>query len=374
MKKILIFAFVLTCKFLVAQNWTFNKGDNPFDGNYRTASVVGIGSDSPYNNPMLVVNLFNEKELNFYISSAGYFQSLSDIEILWAFDNEPKIHYETTDFTISKDGKSLFLNKFKNLNSFKVLRRLEFIRKFKLSEKVHVRIKNKHGKNDIVFSLSGCTQAINSVISEEFIEYHKTIRDMVNQSLMEHELKTKECSKIIEPLIAFYETRDFEIRLTCDKVISAMKNDNFQIKDIDSVKLKMHINLTTGTLTLFDKDKNKLTGFSVGISDSSNMAKTLKLKGKKRIIATLDKYEIPAIDVVEIIDRINDKRLRNIEEEKVNNVKFEFFDSHLNIVFNNNERTIESLSIFNGGLIDNIKTHVKRYNKNIRRNNKKLRR
>jgi len=60
---VIIFTFSLSIK---AQSWKYNSGGNPFDGKYKTASIKGTGSDYPYNNPVLAINLYNEESLNFY--------------------------------------------------------------------------------------------------------------------------------------------------------------------------------------------------------------------------------------------------------------------------------------------------------------------
>ena len=75
MKNLLFILFLCAITNLHSQSWGFKSGGNAFDGKYRTAYVQGSGTDFPYNKPLLTINLFNDDLLNFYITSAGYFQS-----------------------------------------------------------------------------------------------------------------------------------------------------------------------------------------------------------------------------------------------------------------------------------------------------------
>ena len=80
MRKIILFTILLCQVTISAQSWSFKSGGNAFDGKYKTSSIKGKGTDFPYNNPLLVINLFKEESLNFYIAEAGYFQDLSETE------------------------------------------------------------------------------------------------------------------------------------------------------------------------------------------------------------------------------------------------------------------------------------------------------
>ena len=146
------------------QGWTYSEGGNAFDGKYKTSSVVGKGTNFPYNKPSLVINKFNGEQLNFYISNGGYFQEKTNIGVLWVFDNEPDIIYSTYDWSISDDGKILFFSEFNNPDGSGKLNPVDIIEKLTLANKVTVRMKDKFGSNDIVFSLSGSTKAINFVL------------------------------------------------------------------------------------------------------------------------------------------------------------------------------------------------------------------
>ena len=63
MKKIIFIAILLRQIMVSAQNWSFESGGNVFDGKYKTSSIKGKGTDFPYNNPLLVINLFKNESL-----------------------------------------------------------------------------------------------------------------------------------------------------------------------------------------------------------------------------------------------------------------------------------------------------------------------
>ena len=168
MKRITSLLIALFPFLLIGQTWTFEEGGNPFDGKYRTSSVVGKGTNFPYNKPSLVVNKFDNGNINFYISNGGYFQSKTNIGVYWVFDNEPDIIYSTYDWSISNDGKILFFKQFNNPNDKNTkLQPIEIIDKLTTANSVSVRMKDMYGSNDILFSLSGSTKAINFVIPKE---------------------------------------------------------------------------------------------------------------------------------------------------------------------------------------------------------------
>jgi hypothetical protein len=186
MKKILLILLFIPLVSL-GQSWIYSEGVDVFDGKYKTSSKKGNGNNFPYNNPALVINKFENKQLNFYISDGGYFQENTNIRILWIFDNEPENIYSSYDWSISGDGKTLFFKDFNNSkeNDGTKLKPVEMIEKLVLANKVNVRISDRFGKNDIVFSLSGSTEAINFVISKEERE------GMIKKVLSDREAKSK---------------------------------------------------------------------------------------------------------------------------------------------------------------------------------------
>jgi hypothetical protein len=201
MKTLLSLSALLITLTLTAQSWTFSEGGNAFDGKYKTSSVIGKGTNYPYTKPSLVINKFEgEENINFYISGGGYFQEKTGISVLWVFDNEPNKIYSTYDWTISSDGKILFFREFNNPDGLARLKPIDIIDKLTLANKVTVRMKDDYGSNDVVFSLSGSSKAINSVIPQDerkkIIDLAKADRDAVegeaekNQTVFDELMKT----------------------------------------------------------------------------------------------------------------------------------------------------------------------------------------
>ena len=151
----------------LSQTWKYEAGGSTFDGKYKTAYIQGSGNKFPYKTPSLVINKFEGKSINFYISDGGFFQEKTGIRVLWVFDNEPEKLYSTYDYSISSDGKTLFFAEFNNPDGSGKLKPIDIIEKLTLANKVSVRMSDDFGSNDIVFSLSGSTKAINFIIPKE---------------------------------------------------------------------------------------------------------------------------------------------------------------------------------------------------------------
>ena len=166
--KNLLFTLALLISFTsFGQTWKYSEGGNAFDGKYKTSSVSGVGTKYPYTSPTLVINKFEGRAINFYISDGGFFQEKTGIGVLWVFDNEPNKRYSTYDYSISSDGKILFFTEFNNPDGSGKLNPVDIIEKLTLANKVTVRMEDDYGSNDIVFSLSGSTKAVNFVIPKE---------------------------------------------------------------------------------------------------------------------------------------------------------------------------------------------------------------
>ena len=167
MKKLLCTLALFTSFASFGQTWKYSEGGNAFDGKYKTSIVTGVGTNFPYTKPSIVINKFEGKAINFYISGGGYFQDGTGIKVLWVFDNEPDILYSTYDYSISSDGKILFFSEFNNPDGAGKLKPIDIIEKLTLANKVTLRMSDDYGSNDIVFSLSGSSKAINFVIPKE---------------------------------------------------------------------------------------------------------------------------------------------------------------------------------------------------------------
>jgi len=263
MKKLLVLLSFCAITNLYSQSWKFSSGGNAFDGKYKTAYVQGKGSEFPYNKPLLTVNLYNDESLNFYIASAGYFQSESETSVKWIFSNEPKVIYITEDLSISKDNKIIFLNSFKNSITREYLSRLDFINKLKTASRVDVRISDKYDDNDIAFKLSGSSKAINFVISKKYknkieaikkeieLEYELKRIEIEKKLILENEEKEKRelIVKNISSLLNNYNLSEIELDKVISKIISYSKIENFNLDSIASLNiestktLSAHLNL-----------------------------------------------------------------------------------------------------------------------------------
>lgn len=163
MKGILV--FVLICcvisNFTFGQKWTYNSGNNPFDGNFVTSSIIGIGGKYPDNKPILKVNHFeNNNHLNIYLIDVGYAGCDNKIAYI-KFDNESKIY--TLPVLTNSDRDAWFLD-FSIIDS--PLTILELLKNLKTQNKVFIRISSDCGKSDLEFSLLGSTVAIDYILAD----------------------------------------------------------------------------------------------------------------------------------------------------------------------------------------------------------------
>lgn len=228
MKKLLLFLIPL---FSFAQTWTSSEGGSVFDGKYKTSSVRGKGDNFPYNKPVLVINKFENEFPNFYISGGGYFQENSNIEVLWVFDNEPDTIYSTYSWSISDDGKILFFSQFNNPDGLGKLKPIDFIEKLMLANKVSVRMKDKYGSNDIVFSLSGSTKAINFVLPKEERDSLKDSAEISRESAV-RALAEKEKKQVEE------EKKKLEKQQIFDNLVKSANYEKLTESSISSLKLQ----------------------------------------------------------------------------------------------------------------------------------------
>jgi len=192
MKKLLFTLALLISFASYGQTWKFSEGGDAFDGKYKTSIVTGFGTNFPYTKPSIVINKFEGKSINFYISDGGFFQDGTGIRVLWVFDNEPDILYSVYDYSISSDGKILFFTEFNNPDGAGKLKPIDIIEKLTLANKVTVRMSDDYGSNDIVFSLSGSSKAINFVIPKEerqqMIEKGLAERTVLGEAEVENQL------------------------------------------------------------------------------------------------------------------------------------------------------------------------------------------
>ena len=167
MKKLLL---ILICVPLIGlgQTWKYRSGGNDFDGKYRTSFVTGTGDDWPYDSPQLVVNYWeNSKNLNLYITKAGYYTYDSGTKVYLSFSNENEIVYVCNDLSYSRDNEQVFMRDFYLRDNYnEKFNKIEIIEKLMNASYVNIRISNDYGKNTMKFSLKGSTKAIKFVIPD----------------------------------------------------------------------------------------------------------------------------------------------------------------------------------------------------------------
>ena len=228
MQKLLFLSilFLYTQTNIKAQSWKYENGGDAFDGKYKTSFVKGSGSKFPYNDPILAINKYdNSPAVNFYISSAGYFQENTSVKILWVFNTEPDVIYSTYDWSYSSDGKTIFLREFNDPKSDNKISKYEFMKKLKSASKVSARISDKYGTNTLTFSLSGSTKAIDFVLPN--------LKDLISDVESERQIKNK-----------FKEEKKVEL----NKLLEILKTQKISESSMSILKNQIETDLGIGLL------------------------------------------------------------------------------------------------------------------------------
>ena len=346
MKKIILITILFSQITISAQNWSFKSGGNAFDGKYKTSSIKGKGTDFPYNNPLLVINLFKEESLNFYIADAGYFQDLSETDVLWIFNNEPETLYKSNDLSKSDDSKILFFEDFINSTTNESLSKIEFIEKLKTANRVSVRIKDNYGKNDISFSLRGSTKAIDYVISKKFrenlIAYQKEIKKIAKERLDEQvKVNTRILLMLNNSGINHNEWQNLfeKIDYNCDLY-------DINLKEIDTINI--NIEKYSTNLNLINKEgkilkeiryiDSVIPEYIKQVKEQKLKIKEQKLKAKSDNIKPLLKHlQLNEKEEINVIDRI-------IEISERDEMKLSELDS-INILISPKYSSLTSLHL-----------------------------
>jgi len=230
MKKLLFLSILFLCTQtnIKAQSWKYENGGDAFDGKYKTSFVKGSGSKFPYNDPILAINKYdNSPAVNFYISSAGYFQENTSVKILWVFNTEPDVIYSTYDWSYSSNGKTLFFVKFNDPNSDNKISKYEFMEKLKSASRVSVRISDKYGTNTLTFSLSGSTKAIDFVLPN--------LNDLISDVESKRKIKNE-----------FKEVKKIEL----NRLLEILKNQKISESSMSILKNQIETDLGIGLLGL----------------------------------------------------------------------------------------------------------------------------
>ena len=245
MKKLLL---ILLCLPMIGfgQSWTFNSGGNDFDGKYKTSSVVGTGTDYPYDSPRLVINFFEDTEqINFYIADAGYFSSSSNTSVQLSFSNEKGTIYKSNSLSYSSDRKSVFLGDYFSPNNIK---RFEIFQKLMAASYVNIRISNDYGKNDLKFSLKGSSRAIKFVIPyDEIVEEENNVKKNKELSQKKAKLLVQERDSVLR-----YNLKKYAISSNLENKI--INNINLEIKSRGFKKIE-----NIDSLVVWKSDENVLS-------------------------------------------------------------------------------------------------------------------
>ncbi|WP_293296833.1 hypothetical protein [Allomuricauda sp.] len=169
---------------IVNAQWKYKSDNDPFDGDYKTAYVVGDGR-SPYNEPMFVINKFSgRRNFNVFITNFGY-TGCDPNTLEFSFgDGEVYTAYDVNDNT---DRDALFINQIRGIDMY------SFIKLLMEKSKMYVRHSNDCGINRMEFSLSGSSNSIKRVIGDW---------------LADNEKVHKEKEKVIDELIEYYKGLD----------------------------------------------------------------------------------------------------------------------------------------------------------------------
>ena len=160
MKKVILLLAVVFSVNVSAQSWSYRSGGNVFDGEYKVASVKGTGNDYPYDSPTLYVRIMADGDLDIFINGVGYVTDETILTI--AFDGEVK--YRDNGALPSGDNEAVFI-------SFSDVKTSELIEDMKSASTMSVRFSASHGgKNDMKFSLSGSTRALQQTLGSDYTE------------------------------------------------------------------------------------------------------------------------------------------------------------------------------------------------------------
>lgn len=158
MKNLIFILLVFISVSLFGQRWEYSTGGNAFDGKYKTSSVIGTGTKSPYRTPMMVVNLFDDNDRpSVYFANAGY-AGCGGKRIYINFDDNDEVYSFYVNTNNDKDV--WFIEWDYSGNDLEII---ELLEKLKKHSYVNVRIKSDCGKNDLKFTLSGSSVAIDFV-------------------------------------------------------------------------------------------------------------------------------------------------------------------------------------------------------------------
>jgi len=163
---------VISCH---AQSWSYNKGRDVFDGEYRTSSVTGMSDKYPWDSPRFVVNYLPNSGYNIYISRVGFF--CDNVKIKITFDNTDVVYY--ANVIPSNKQEVVFIKGAYYLDNelgrvdMSIFLLLDLIKRH---NKMYIRLSDDCSIMNMEFPLSGSSRAINFVYGEQAAEIDKRVK------------------------------------------------------------------------------------------------------------------------------------------------------------------------------------------------------
>ncbi|MEB8328651.1 hypothetical protein OO009_04725 [Flavobacteriaceae bacterium KMM 6897] len=175
MNKSFIFLFLFPV-FLIAQ-WKTTSDSNKFDGDYKSAFVVGEGDKLPYTKPSFGIKNFDSKEPMIFLINVGYTGCLNNI-LMFSFNDSDEV-FRTSNVDVNLNNDAIFINEFNNLSV------LNFIELLKTRSKLFIRYKSSCGSEDFEFGLSGSSKAIDFAAGTYFKDLALETQRLNKEKLIE---------------------------------------------------------------------------------------------------------------------------------------------------------------------------------------------
>lgn len=282
MKQTLILVLILLTPIVsYSQEWQYHVGNNSFDGEFKSASIQGLSDNYPYVNPLLNVNIWNEKTLNFYIKNSGFSQDDTINSILFLPDVEPNVIYYAENVNISTDGKTIFLKSFKT-DYIKRISLLNFLEILKKASKIDVRVKTEYGNYDILFNMDGYSETLPKVLTKTFLINSNATNvdiqknsDLILKNISDHISKENEEINKIKPLLFDIGVEENEINDAAKNLKIKLKEYNIEVNEINRIEPKINF-LKNLNLVLYDSKNMKIASVLLDIPNFLNKLKKEK--------------------------------------------------------------------------------------------------
>lgn len=224
---VLLFSFLFIGG-VYSQSWKVTKDKDPFEGDYSSAYIAGIGSKEPYTSPLFVINYFNkEGSLNIYFTDVGY-SGCDNKTVKVTFDfSDSVLTFEAID---DKNNEIWFLVQKEGFESF--------IKSVKRCKKMYVRVESDCNFNSLEFTLKGSSNAIEEVLpTNYFEEQSKMFNELITKAInYKAEGKRDEYHYFFDKASEIYAYKADSIRLTLELEQQNRKFNDLIEKAIDCEK------------------------------------------------------------------------------------------------------------------------------------------